>query len=165
MKAITRSEAEHLFIERQMPLDDRNLPTADPSIRDIVEFSIPEDAGKRVFQAKALLRPFEGKKTIVWVDDWGVWPSGEHQHMFYRFRQSYGEARLLIEAPVHIFGSDETEDALSVFCFCILFLWDCYVVCPETKDIVFISHDEVGWAVYEDKANFNEVKGELKTRA
>lgn len=165
MHILTRTEAEKFCKDQQIPLGDNHLPSSRLAPEQGLDFYIPEDAGKRICLAKSVLRPFEGRKTLVWVDDWGVWPSGEHQHMFNRFRLSYGEMRPLIEAPVHIFEPAESEAALSVFCFCILFLWDCYVLSLETRDNVFISHDEIGWLEYEHKSDLEHIRDEVKVRA
>ena len=75
-----------------------------------------------------------------------------------------GETRPLIEAPVHVLEADESDDTLSVFCFCILFLWDCYVLSLEAKDNVFISHDEIGWLECEDRRDLEFIRVEVRTR-
>jgi hypothetical protein len=49
---------------------------------------------------EAALQPRQS--CLVWVTDWGVFPSNENLHLFYRLRQTYGEARLLDEAPGHL---------------------------------------------------------------
>ena len=59
---------------------------------------------------------------LVWFTDWGVWPSAERRHIFDRFRASYGENRLLIEIPAHVFSPSEAEDILSFVTLGVLFL-------------------------------------------
>lgn len=86
----------------------------------------------------------EEPNFLVWLDDWSVWPSGERMHIFERFRLSYGESRRLIDAPGHIFGQAEIEDALSFVTLAVLFLWDCYVLTPQGNKLLFFSHDEYG---------------------
>jgi hypothetical protein len=47
------------------------------------------------------------------VTEWGVWQSSENWHLYYRLRQSYGDHRLIEEAPVHLFLEHETYDLIS----------------------------------------------------
>jgi hypothetical protein len=91
------------------------------------------------------MRVFAGEPLfLVWFANWSVWPSGQRMHVFERFRISYGEARLLIDSPGHIFDQSEMGDAISFVTLAVLFLWDCYVVTPERSKLVFFSHDEYG---------------------
>ena len=84
-------------------------------------------------------------KTLVWFDDWGVWPSGQRMHMFERFLASYGEQRPLIDSPAFLLAKQEFEDMVSFVTFGILFLWDVRVVGTKAGKILFYSHDEIGW--------------------
>src|SRR5215467_12367126 len=52
-------------------------------------------------QLEQSLQPREA--CLLWVTDWGIWTSSENWHLYYRLRQSYGEQRLLDEAPGHLF--------------------------------------------------------------
>ena len=47
------------------------------------------------------IEPFD--ECLLWVTAWGVWESSENLHLFYRVRESYGERRLLEDAPGHLF--------------------------------------------------------------
>src|SRR5579871_2633032 len=49
------------------------------------------------------------KPALLWITEWGIWPSSENHHLYYRLRQSYGDNRLLQEAPGHLFLEHETE--------------------------------------------------------
>jgi hypothetical protein len=65
-------------------------------------------------------------------------------HVFDRFRRSYGETRLLIDSPGHLFEGNEIEDAISFVA--VLFLWDCHVVTASPSKQLYFSHDEFGLA-------------------
>ncbi|HEX6533667.1 MAG TPA: hypothetical protein VF041_03665 [Gemmatimonadaceae bacterium] len=54
-------------------------------------------------QLEHALRPREA--CLLWITDWGIWRSSENLHLCYRLRQSYGDRRLLDEAPAHLFGA------------------------------------------------------------
>lgn len=81
---------------------------------------------------------------LVLLDNWSVWPSGQRMHIFERFRKSYDETRQLIDAPGHIFQCSEMEISISLVCISVLFLWDCYVVVPDSPKLLFFSHDAFG---------------------
>jgi hypothetical protein len=142
MIVLSKREATAWCRQSGISLNEHDLPgrSAAPN-----RFDIPSDAGKRVYLISKLLKPFENEPAVlVWFDEWGVWPSGERIHIFNRFRSSYGETRPLIEAPGHLFGHGEFEDAVSYAALGVLFLWDCYVLTPGADKFVFFSHDEFG---------------------
>ena len=74
--------------------------------------------------------------------DRGVWPSSENMHLYYRLRQSYGEQRLLSEAPGHLFLNYEFEDLATFVQLCLMFLWDTYLFTNLDYVSVLFSHDE-----------------------
>ncbi len=43
------------------------------------------------------------RNAILYIDECGVWPSFENWHLYYRLRSSYGDNRMLHEAPGHYF--------------------------------------------------------------
>jgi len=43
---------------------------------------------------------------LLWPGDPGVWPTSESLHLYYKFRQSYGELRLSHEGTVTFRSSD-----------------------------------------------------------
>jgi hypothetical protein len=123
-------------------LDDRGRP-AEPA--DARAFEISVDTGRRVHLVAEHLRVAIGAaEALVWLSEWGVWPSGERPHLFTRLRASYGETRPLIEAPAQVFGRDEHDDLVSFVTLGVLFLWDVYVVLPRGIAVHY-SHDEYGW--------------------
>jgi hypothetical protein len=47
------------------------------------------------------------------ISEWGIWPSSENWHIYYKLRQSYGDHHSLAEAPGHLFLEHEAEDLAS----------------------------------------------------
>lgn len=141
MKLLTREQAQAWCEVYRIPLTTFGLP--DVSDRDET-FSIPEDAGRRVGLAREQVLAFEGaKELLVWIDDWGVWPSGQWDHIFYQFRKSYGFDSPLIEHPAHHLDSSELPVATSLAVYSLLMLWDCYLISPSGAWLHY-SHDECG---------------------
>jgi hypothetical protein len=148
MKMLSRDETGLWCRQHQISLNDFGLPEcSDPTAK----FEIPVDAQKRVYLVSQSMRAFNGEPLfLVWFNDWGVWPSGQRMHIFERFRMSYGETRLLIDSPGHVFDQGEMDDAISFVTLAVLFLWDCYVATPKRSKLLFFSHDEYGLTTTSD---------------
>jgi hypothetical protein len=62
---------------------------------------------------------------------------------FIRYRRSFGDQRLLMEAPVHVFEPTEDEAVVSVLSMALFFLWDVWVFDFAGRWLLGICHD--GW--------------------
>jgi hypothetical protein len=82
------------------------------------------------------------KPTLLWVTEWGLWPSSENWHLYYKLRQTYGDTRLLHEAPGHLFLEHEAEDLASFLQVAMLSGWGGYVLTEANYVNAFFSHDE-----------------------
>ena len=142
MRTLTKSEAKKWCQTQGATLGHIGFPDAKPKTKSFV---IPTDAGQRVALVAGHLTAFGNSKTLVWFDDWAVWPSGQRMHIFERFLASYGETRPLIEAPAFLFAEQEYEDLVSFVTLGVLFLWDAHVVATKAGRQLFDSHDEMGW--------------------
>ncbi len=143
MKALSEKNARKWCHAEGASFDGDGFPTSPGKVKS---FEIPSDAGQRVALVAKHLDEFKSAgKTLVWFDDWGVWPSGERMHIFDRFLASYGESRPLIEMPAFLFSQSEFEDLVSFVTIGVLFLWDVHVITAKARRLIFYSHDEVGW--------------------
>jgi len=82
------------------------------------------------------------KPTLLFITEWGVWPSSENWHLYYKLRQTYGDYRLLHEAPGHLFLEHEGEDLASFLQLSMLNGWGGYVLTEANYVNAFFSHDE-----------------------
>ena len=80
--------------------------------------------------------------TLLWMTEWGIWPSTENWHLYYKLRNSYGDLRLLHEAPGHLFLEHEAEDLASFLQIAMLNGWGGYVLPHANYVNAFFSHDE-----------------------
>jgi hypothetical protein len=80
--------------------------------------------------------------ALVWITEWGVWSSSENWHLYYKLRQSYGDLRLLHEAPGHLFLGHESEDLASFLQIAMLNGWGGYILTQADCVNAFFSHDE-----------------------
>lgn len=83
-----------------------------------------------------------GKPVLLWVTEWGIWPSSENWDLYYRIRKSYGDSQLLHEAPGHLFLEHESSDLASFLQLAILNGWGGYVLSQADHINAFFSHDE-----------------------
>ncbi len=80
--------------------------------------------------------------ALVWITEWGIWGSSENWHLYYKLRQSYGDLRLLHEAPGHLFLGHESEDLTSFLQVAMLNGWGGYILTQADYLNAFFSHDE-----------------------
>ncbi len=80
--------------------------------------------------------------ALLWITEWGIWPSSENWHLYYELRQSYGDTRLLHEAPGHLFLGHESEDLASFLQISMLNGWGGYILTQADYVNAFFSHDE-----------------------
>jgi hypothetical protein len=81
-------------------------------------------------------------EVMLWITEWGIWPSSENLHLYYRLRQSYNDHRLLHEAPGHFFLQHEAEDLASFLQLAMLNGWGGYILAEAAYLNAFFSHDE-----------------------
>ena len=80
--------------------------------------------------------------TLLWITEWGIWGSSENWHLYYKLRQTYGDQRLLHEAPGHLFLEYEAEDLTSFLEVAMLNGWGGYILTGANYQNAFFSHDE-----------------------
>jgi hypothetical protein len=80
--------------------------------------------------------------TLLWITEWGIWPSSENWHLYYKLRHSHSDTRLLHEAPGHLFLEHELEDLASFLQIAMLNGWGGYILTQADYVNAFFSHDE-----------------------
>lgn len=85
MKSLSESECRRWCRAHGIDLNEWDRPA--PFVAKKLEnFSIPSDSGQRVAMVKQHLEHFRKRSSVlVWVTEWGVWPSSERMHIFERF--------------------------------------------------------------------------------
>lgn len=100
-------------------------------------------ARKKTALAKMLAARFcESGGGMLWIVEWGVWPSCENFALFYGYRKSLDETRLLDDSPGHIFTASDKETVFSLLSVAFYFIWG-GVLSDMSGDVVLrFSHDE-----------------------
>jgi hypothetical protein len=113
----------------------------------VPSYFLPKDSGAKLALARTVARTFlERGTSILWITDTKVWTSSGHMDLFGRYRQSYGEMRSVVEAPLHSFTKDDLDAFISILCLGLFFVWDIEIISQDRSIAVTISHDE--WLKY-----------------
>jgi len=137
MRLYTPDECEKWLTDRQ-----RQKPEAIPEVPTVrVDFA-PEPY-RLLFLAHWIASELTYRRpTLLWITEWGIWPSSENWHLYYRMRQTYGDSRLLHEAPGHLCLDYEVEDLASFLQMAMLNGWGGYILTEADYVNAFFSHDE-----------------------
>jgi len=158
MRYCTREECENWLRER-----NRQKPDA---IKDIsferIAYPLPGYRIRPLALWIATSLTFR-MPALLWVTEWGIWPSSENWHLYYKLRQSYGNLELLPQTPGHLFLEHEAEDLASFLQIAMLNGWGGYVLTQADNVNVFFSDDEFLDFFAQDDANLSLVKETFKT--
>lgn len=115
----------------------------DAAYRRSVTYVIPSDAGRKTALARTLSGVMESNaERLLWITQWGVFPSTENAALFDGYRRALGEDRPLSSlAAGHVLHGpgDELECLLDLVLY---FFWDASVFCGRSIWLR-LSHDEV----------------------
>lgn len=167
MRFLTIDESRNWSNARGVALDPRGEPTREPHGLKPLRFEFPTTPPQLNWLAQFIglsLKPRHG--CLAWITVFGIFPSSENQHLYYRLRQSYGDLRLLEEAPGHLFLEYEEADLATFIGVSILNGWDVHVLPelaygePDTAR-AFICHDEWVALYHRDSATVAEWRQQL----
>jgi hypothetical protein len=121
-----------------------------------VKFDIPSDAGRRVALARLLWESVarSAPQALLWVTEFGVWPSGEHRPLAESARAAWGAPGPLAAYPGQLVALSEHDDGLSGLVLAVLFLWDCWLLPAGGCRAAFLSHDEFGIAAFLEEPEY-----------
>jgi hypothetical protein len=119
----------------------RNVSSGPDSPR--TSWMMIEDSGKKAATARLFSEILlSHAPCYVYITGWNVWPSSELLDLFYGYRQSRHEHRLLKEAAIHFFGREDGDEFTSIVAMVFYFLWDAYIFDASCDILITISHDE-----------------------
>jgi hypothetical protein len=155
----TRAWAANLDIE--LGGSDRT-PETELKHMHQVRFLLPQTPGQVAWLCQFISSCLTPRANcLLWISEWGVWPSSENWHLYYRLRQSYGDQRLVQEAPGHLFLDYEEADLVSFLELGILNGWDMHLLPVlnyggSDTARAFVSHDEWVLLSHRETAPVNE---------
>ncbi|HEV2487914.1 MAG TPA: hypothetical protein VGT08_20510 [Terracidiphilus sp.] len=138
---------------------ERQKPDKVPELR-VEQICYPPTPGRIEYYAHWIATTLTYRMpTLLWMTEWGIW--GANWHLYYRFRQSYGDHRLLHEAPGHLFLEYESEDLASFLQLAMLNGWGGYVLTQANYVNAFFSHDEYIRFFASEDGNLKEIQEAL----
>jgi hypothetical protein len=136
MRFYSAAECEKWLQDR-----DRQKPDAIAGM-PVESIAFPPAASRFLFFAQWISTSLTFRMpALLWITAWGIWGPG-NSHLYYKLRQSYGDMRLLDEAPGHQFLEHESEDLASFLQLSLLNGWGGYLLTEANYVNVFFSHDE-----------------------
>lgn len=108
-------------------------------------FAIPKDSGEKTALARCITSIFSkltDQEVVIYIAEWGVWPSSENREVFDAYRLAKGERKRLEDAPIHRFNSFADPSFLGILCLLLYFFWDAEVFDTGSKCNISLSHDE-----------------------
>jgi hypothetical protein len=151
------------WAERLVTLDDGRKPTRDLEKPHRLRCEFPKSFTQMLWFSRCIDAALQPRQScLVWVTDWGVFPSNENLHLFYRLRQTYGETRLLHEAPGHLCLNFESAEVVTLVHLGILFGWDLHLIPTSGYARAFVCHDEWVEIAFDDAAQFGKTGKELQ---
>lgn len=100
-------------------------------------------ARKKTAMARMLADRFcESGGGMLWIDEWGIWPSCENMTLFEGYRKSLDETRWLIDSPGHIFATEDRDTVFSLLSLALYFIWGGILASSSGDMAVRFSHDE-----------------------
>jgi len=137
LRFYTKEECDTWLSERQ-----RRKPDLMPDVH-VERIQYPPEPYRIFFVAHWIASVLTYRKpALLFVTEWDVWPSSENWHLYYKLRQTYGDNRLLHDAPGHLFLEHEAEDLASFLQISMLNGWGGYVLTEANYVNAFFSHDE-----------------------
>jgi hypothetical protein len=156
LRFYTKEECETWLSDRQ-----RRKPDTMPDVR-VERIEYPTEHYRVFFFAHWVASELTYRRpTLLFITEWGVWPSSENWHMYYKLRETYGDNRLLHEAPGHLFLEHEAEDLASFLQLSMLNGWGGYVLTEANYVNAFFSHDEYIEFFGDNDANLTDIRKAL----
>ena len=163
MRFYTPNECEEWCRTFQVPLDDRRLPTQRGVRRYRLRCTFPTSPTQLLWFSRCIESSLQPRDTcLLWVTDFDINPSSENHHLYYRLRQSYGDVRLLHEAPGHLCLNYERPEVVTIIQLCILFGWDVHLIPTVGYGRAFVCHDEWVEIETDDQSEFDATREAFK---
>jgi len=148
VRFLSREDARAWASARGVSGGSHGVPTPMPKALSTVRFHLPQTIGQLTWLCRFISVSLSPRsECLLWVTEWGVWPTSENWHLYYKLRQSHHDLQLLTESPGHLFLDFEEADLVSFLQVGIICGWDMHIL-PDLdygradSARAFISHDE-----------------------
>jgi len=163
MRFYTTKECEAWCEQLRVPLGDGGQLVRDPNHQYGLRCAFPPSFGQLLWLSRCIDTALQPRQhCLLWITGYGIFPSCENQHLYYRLRQSYGDYRLLHEAPGHLCLDYERAEVVTILHLSMLFGWDVHVIPAVGYGRAFVSHDEWVEIDFGDQRLFDETRQALE---
>src|SRR5216683_1163 len=115
MRFYSSTECAEWCSQLQVALDDQGQPASELTHAHRLRCNFPPSFTQLLWFSRFIESALQPREScLLWVTDWGIFPSNENHHLYYRLRQSYGDFRLLQEAPGHLCLDFERPEAVTL---------------------------------------------------
>ena len=158
----TLTESQELAKLLGFDLDDLEKRTeSDYALRSSIAVTIEGTPVSTFALAKATVSWLGNVRgSLLWVTEYGIWPSRENRHLYFRLRSSYGDQHDLPAAPGHYFLDFEMPDLVTYLDLCLQFGWGAHLLSTPNWASVWLSHD--GWMRVESESRLELVARDLQ---
>lgn len=154
MRYLTQTECQAWTAEHGISIRPDGVPERYPSAGPVVRFELPKEPMQLHWLCRFVSECLEPRYTcLLWVKEFGKSPMTDNLHLYYRLRQSYGDLRLLEDAPGHLFLPYEEADFVTFLQVGIINAWEMHLFPelaygdPDTARAI-IAHDNEWIALY-----------------
>jgi hypothetical protein len=159
LRFYTKEESDKWLSDRQ-----RRKPDLMEGV-SVKRMEYPSEPHRFFFVAHCIASQLTFRRpALLLITEWGIWPSSENWHLYYKLRHSYGDSRLLQDAPGHLFLEHEVEDLASFLQVSMLNGWGGYVLTEMDYVNAFFSHDEYIDFFSKESANLPDLAKVFGTR-
>lgn len=163
MRFFTPSECAEWCERLELPLDNCRKPKRELAHPHRLRCTFLPSFTQLLWFSRLIESALQPRETcLLWVTDWGIFSSNENYHLYYRLRESYGDSRLLHEAPGHLCLDYERPEVVTLIELCILFGWDAHLIPTVGYGRAFVCHDERAILGFDDENEFNETRKALE---
>src|SRR5690242_13734825 len=162
MKTLAQTEAIQWCRARKLEIKEGPPPEIVNSELDSLRVEVPKLAEKHFWFSRLLeksLGPWN--RCLFWVTTYGVWQNAENWHLYYRLRQSYGDLRLIEDAPAHLFLQFESHDLTTFIQIALGAGWDFTLLTDLDYNRIAVSHDEFVDFFSRTSAELDNIKADM----
>lgn len=161
MKTIGKAQVLDWLSQRQL-LDSAGELKLSGSIQAI-HSAIPTDSGHKTALSRVIASMFvEDEEALLWINEFGIWPSAEDWNLFDGFRVCLGESQAVHEKPGHLFSKNELKAVGSLVAMVLYFCLGAILVSPNRGLVIKVSHDEFIEVFVSSQANASKVTEQLR---
>jgi hypothetical protein len=155
MKFMTATECREWLISQGVSVGAEGMPERYPPLKPVLRFELPTAPHQLAWLCRFITDSLmDRREGLLWIKEFGTFPSTENLHLYYRVRQSYADLRLLREAPGHLFLAHEAVDVQTFLLMGIVNGWEMHLFPgeSETSRAIF-AHDNEWIALYHPDAS------------